>query len=132
MAEALFRQALHDRDAGIIRVESAGLNAVVNCPPCVEAQHLMFARGIDISSHRARQLTEKLINGADLILVMDMEQKKRIEAKTPSSRGKVYCLGVWGNFEVPDPIGQSESVFEHVLQLIEKGVADWIPKLKRG
>lgn len=85
-----------------------------------------------VSSMQAEAFIGRLRYEADLILVMDTEQKKQIEAQTPAVRGKVYCLGGWSNFEVPDPIGQSDAFFEHVLQLIDKGIADWITKLKRG
>jgi protein-tyrosine phosphatase len=90
----------------------------------------MRERGIDISAHRARQITAELVSEAELVLVMETEHKKLIETWDPSARGKVYRLGEWSNFEVLDPIGQSDKVFENVLMLIDKGVADWILKLK--
>lgn len=131
MGEAMLKQALDVKDGNNIQVSSAGLNALVGYPPSEISQRLMTNRKIDISTYRARQLTEKLISEVDLILVMEMEQKKWIEAQNPIARGKVYRLGEWSNIEIPDPIGQSDRFFENVLLLIDKGVADWIPKLIR-
>lgn len=132
MGEAVLTQALNTTGNNGIRVSSAGLNALVGYPPCDTSQRLMRKRGLDISAYRAHQLTDSLIYEADLILVMDMEQKKWIELQSPTARGKVYRLGEWSNFEVPDPIGQSDKFFEDVLLLIDKGVSDWMSKLKRG
>lgn len=132
MAAALLAQALNAANDRDIRVSSAGLNAMVGYPPPDVVQHLMSARGVDISDHRARQLTDQLLNEADLVLVMDRAQKKTIEAQAPTAHGKVYRLGEWSHFDVPDPIGQTDDVFENVLQLIDKGIADWIQKLKKN
>jgi protein-tyrosine phosphatase len=131
MGEAVLKQALNVKDGDNIQVNSAGLNALVGYPPSETSQRLMINRKIDISNYRARQLTEKLISEVDLILVMEMEQKKWIEGQSPFARGKVYRLGEWSNLEIPDPVGQSDRFFENVLLLIDKGVADWIPKLIR-
>lgn len=132
MGEAVLTQALNTTGNNGIRVSSAGLNALVGYSPCDTSQRLMRERGLDISTYRAHQLTDSLIYEADLILVMEMEQKKWIELQSPTARGKVYRLGEWSNFEVPDPIGQSDKFFEDVLLLIDKGVSDWMSKLKRG
>lgn len=131
MGEAVLKQALAFNGRNNIQVSSAGINALVGYPPSETSQRLMANRKIDISSYRARQLTERLISEVDLILVMEMEQKKWIEAQNPFARGKVYRLGEWSNLEIPDPVGQSDRFFENVLLLIEKSVADWIPKLIR-
>ncbi len=132
MAEATLTKALNATANSHIKVVSAGLNALVGYPPCDTSQRLMLDRGLDISNYRALQLNDNLIHEADLILVMEMEQKKRIELQNPTARGKVYRLGEWSNFEVPDPIGQSDKFFKDVLLLIDKGVSDWMSKLKRG
>jgi len=128
MAEALLREALPEKEG--YTIESAGLGALVGHSADEIARKLMWQRGIDISGHRARQLNGDLILWADLILVMEMAQKKVLEANEPSARGKVYCLGEWGGGDVPDPYRQSEKVFEYVLDLISRGVSEWVPKLK--
>ncbi len=110
-------------------VASAGLGALVGHPADEMAQELLLEQGIDISAHRARQLTSAMLRQADLVLVMEAEYKKAIESLDPCARGKVYRLGEWGNFDILDPYRQSREVFEHALQLIQQGVADWSSKL---
>jgi len=71
-----------------------------------------------------------LVHWADLILVMETSQKKTLESSEPSARGRVYRLGEWGDFDVPDPYKRPEEAFEQALMLISQGVSEWIPKLR--
>ena len=126
MGEALLARALADRS----RVGSAGLGALVDQPADETARSLLQERGLDISAHRARQLTAELIRRHDLILVMESGHKRAVESIDPSARGKVYRWGEWGDFDIPDPYRQSREVFEQALELILRGVDDWSAKLK--
>ncbi len=129
MAEALLREELAKTGEGY-DVQSAGLGALVGHPADETAQKLMRRIGIDISGHRARQLDSDLVHWADLILVMETSQKKTLESGEPSARGRVYRLGEWGDFDVPDPYKRPEEAFEQALTLISQGVSEWIPKLR--
>ena len=111
-------------------VQSGGWGALVGHPADETAQKLMRRIGIDISGHRARQLDSDLVHWAELILVMETSQKKTLESSEPSARGRVYRLGEWGDFEVPDPYRRPEEAFEQALTLISQGVSEWIPKLR--
>ncbi|MBI4757169.1 MAG: low molecular weight phosphotyrosine protein phosphatase [Betaproteobacteria bacterium] len=107
------------------RVTSAGLGALVGQSVDPLAREVLGERGIDLSAHRARQLTAEAVRGADLILVMEAWQQKEIETAHPTARGKVHALGRWQGFEVPDPYRQGRAAFEAAFRLIERGVADW-------
>lgn len=126
MAEALFSHKLQSRT---ITVTSAGLSALVGYPADPLVTELMMERGIDISNHRASQLTPAFIQEADLVLVMETWQIKAVESIWLMARGKVHLLGKWGQFEVPDPYRQSRQAFEMALKQIEQGVEDWINKI---
>ena len=128
MAEALLRDALKGREEVV--VESAGLGALVGEPASGFSVELMQERGLDISGHRAQQLTPELITRADLILVMESGHRRAIDANEPTARGKLYRLGEWQDLEIPDPYRQPREAFEETLKLIDKGVADWVERLK--
>lgn len=123
MAEALLRARLTGRGARS-HVESAGLAALVGSPAAPIAQQLMGERGLDISGHRARQLTREMISSSELVLVMDPGQQRAVEAMLPAARGRVHQLGRWGPFEIPDPYRRDRAAFERALALIERGVGD--------
>ena len=128
MAEAVLRDALRGKEEVV--VESAGLGALVNEPASEFSVKLMQERGLDISGHRAQQLTPELITRADLILVMESGHRRAVDANEPTARGKVYRLGEWQDIEIPDPYRQPREAFEEALELIDKGVADWVERLK--
>jgi len=128
MAEALLRDALRGKEEVV--VESAGLGALVGEPASEFSVELMQERSLDISGHRAQQLTPELVTRADLILVMESGHRRAIDADEPTARGKVYRLGEWQDIEIPDPYRQPREAFEETLELIDKGVADWVERLK--
>jgi len=124
MAEALLRDRLSRARPGAT-VTSAGIAALVDHPADVPAVALLAERGIDLSGHRARQLTPELLAVSDLVLVMEAEQQRLIERLSRSARGKVHRLGRFGGFDVPDPYRQGRPAFERSLALIELGLDDF-------
>jgi protein-tyrosine phosphatase len=123
MAEALLKDRLARRGVRVT-IESAGLGALVGRPADPTAQQLMAERGLDLSRHRARQLMPELVRAFDLVLVMESDQQRAVEAMVPSARGRVHRIGRWGNFDVPDPYRRDRQAFERALALIERGVDD--------
>jgi protein-tyrosine phosphatase len=132
MAAAVLREALRKvvRNQEDITVESAGLGAMVDWPPAEYAEELMAERGLDISGHRAQQLTPELLQSADLVLVMETGHKKAIETSDATARGKVFRLGEWQNRELLDPFQKPKREFEKVLREIDTCIDDWVEKLR--
>ena len=128
MAEAMLQQALGGKKD--VSVESAGLGALVDHPASEHAVALMAERGLDISAHKARQLTPDLVSTSDLILVMEAGHKRVIDSNDPAARGKVYRLCEWQDKDVPDPHRRPREAFEEALALIEQGVQDWAEKIQ--
>ena len=92
----------------------------------VAAEH-----GLDVSAHRALQLSGWMCQSADLILVMEEGQKTELEQKYPLVRGKVFRLGEFGKFDIPDPYRQPKAAFEAAYADIARGVADWVPRIQK-
>ena len=130
MAEAVLREAVNGLPG--MTVSSAGIGALVEQPAADYAVALMQERGLDIASHRARQLTAEMLHDADLVLVMEAGHRNVIDANEPTARGKVFRLGEWQDMDIPDPYRQPREAFETTLGLIDRGVADWVGKLQAG
>jgi protein-tyrosine phosphatase len=125
MAEGLLAAGLPH-----LRVFSAGTGALVGKPADPTSQALMRKRGIDISDHVAQQVSQMLCRQADLILVMDREQRRHLESTYPFVRGKVFRIAEFSVAQdVPDPYGKDEAAFEHALALIDAGVRTWIDRI---
>jgi protein-tyrosine phosphatase len=124
MAEAELATRLRVRGVEAV-VESAGLGALTGKQADPMARELMLARGIDISGHRARQLTPDLVRSFELILVMELEHQRAVEGMLPTARGRVHRIGRWGNFDVPDPYRRDHAAFERALELIVLGLDEF-------
>ena len=129
MAEGLLKQALTASGKDDCMVSSAGLGALIGRPPDTKACQLMMKKDIDISGYRARQLNKDMIRKADLILVMESSHKNAIEEFEPCAKGKVFRLGHWGDYDIPDPYQQNLAAFVIAFNLIERGIAEWLKKL---
>ena len=129
MAEALLIDRLSDSNYSKINIASAGIGALVGREADATAKELMTEKNIDVSAHRARQLNTELISEYDLILVMEKGHINAVHNIAPSSKGKVHLLGKWSDFEISDPYMQPRREIEVALELIERGVDEWIEKV---
>jgi protein-tyrosine-phosphatase len=109
MAEFLMRQAL--REAGLetqVRIVSAGLHASPGREAHPWAQEASADLGVALAEHRAKPLTQEMVNEADCIFAMDFQNKAELLALYPESQSKIYMLsayadGPWQYREIPDP-----------------------------
>ncbi|WP_246542333.1 low molecular weight protein-tyrosine-phosphatase [Collimonas antrihumi] len=118
MAEGLLRRAFPEKT-----VRSAGIGALIGHPADPFSIQIMQEQGIDISAHRAQSLASWMVNEANLILTMDLEQKRHVETQYSSSKGKVFRLGEFEKYDIPDPYRHDLAVFRQSYQLIAEGVA---------
>jgi protein-tyrosine phosphatase len=122
-AEYLFRERMSARG---IELCSAGIGALVGNPMDATVLQLLHESGVDGTSHRAHQLTSSMLLQSDLVLGMEKNHVDAMVQLAPAARGKVYLLDKWlGGRDVPDPYGQSRSVFERVYEMIMGGVDSW-------
>lgn len=126
IGEYLLKAALPES----LSVSSAGLGALVNHPADDHAIALMQAQGIDITQHRARQLSAALVASHELILVMTQRQKEQLEAEYPSARGRVFRYGHWQQADIADPYQQDRTAFEAAYALMAAATPVWATKLR--
>lgn len=126
MAQGLMTATLPE-----VQVGSAGLQALVGRPADPIARELLKARGIDIGKHRAQQLNLDMCQRADLILVMDREQRRAVQERYLFAAGKVFRLCEFSDEDVPDPYRTDRSVFERSLALIDVGARQWAQRISR-
>lgn len=104
--------------------ESAGISALEGSPASANAVAVMSGVGLDVSSHRARRLTDELVRSADLILAMTSVHKDLLLRNHHAAQGRVFTLGeateVGG--DVPDPFGGAIGDYHRVAELIEAAV----------
>ena len=131
-AAYLFRQRLGKTPSWAGQVASAGIDALVGQGADETVQAVMSAQGIDLSAHRATQLTLEHLRQADLVLVMEKHQRQAILDMDPTARGKTFLLGHWIDAEIPDPYQRGEAAHRQAIELIVAASKPWIDKLLAG
>ena len=127
MAAAMLNDIAVKNDLDVL-IDSAGVFAVIGAKATDEAVKAMAARGIDLSSHRTKPLTDELISAADIILVMTGAHKQLIASMAP---GKVYTLKEYAGDEgdISDPFGGDDEEYEQTAGEIYDALVDIAEKL---
>ena len=116
-----------ERRALEFHAESAGVWTVDGRPATGAAVIVLSNRGIDISRHRSRLITEEMVRNVALILTMTRSHAEAIRAEFPAYRNKVYLLSemIGAKFDIEDPVGgtlqQHEMTAQDIENLIERG-----------
>ena len=124
LAEALFREMVKER--ADFEVRSAGLGAYTGQPAAQHSATLAKKRGLDLSKHRSRSLTEDLIDSATHIFGMSRHHLSAIESDFPEAADKVYLLTEFTaddylrGADLPDPFGMDISAYQELLRSLEK------------
>jgi protein-tyrosine-phosphatase len=119
-------------------VESCGIAAVEGMPASPNAVKVMKEEGIDISSHRARLLSEEILK-ADLILTMTKNHKDYILNKFPETKGRVFVLEEFAsgqrgdeNVDISDPYGGDEQTYRRVADEIKEKLKNVLARLEKS
>src|SRR3990167_4366968 len=108
-------------------VASAGIHALVGEGAASHTTKIMKdVYGIDVSAHRARQLTTSMMRDHDLILAMESGHVEFLKKNYPFAAGKTFVIGRWREIEIDDPYRQSEDIFEKRIALIRECTYDWL------
>lgn len=73
--------------------DSAGTGAVVGSGVAPHIDYELDARGVQYGSHKAKQVTEKMIAESALVLVMEKEHLHWLVHEWPQYRSKIHLLG---------------------------------------
>ena len=130
IAEGIFKEKLKTINEKNIKVSSAGISAVEGQPANEKSIKVLKSKGIDISLHRSKQLTDDMVNGSDLILTMTLSHKKIIKECFLNSINKVFTLKEYAqiisnekiyrnNLDIADPYGMDYNVYDQSMREIE-------------
>ena len=115
MAEALLRKMLCEdlgEKAATIQVISAGTGAITGDIASPNAIEVMKREGINLQDHRARRVTPEMVEAADLVLTMTLNQKKAVQNMSPTAKNKVFTLTEFaeGVKEIEELMDQAEKL----------------------
>ncbi len=124
IAAALTQKRLSERGlAGRYRILSAGVIAAGGQVSPPEAIRVAARRGLDLKRHLSTPLTRDLISEAHLVVAVDRMIAEIILNLVPDLGPGLKLLTQFaptrGTLDVPDPMGESEDVYEEACRLID-------------
>lgn len=128
MAEALFRQMV--RGMGHLQawqVSSAGTWARGGgYPPDTIILDLLGKLGIDMRSHRSREVNERMLAASDIVLVMESGHKEALCVEFSNHANKIFLLSELASItqDVVDPIGGPLLDYKATLDEIKRYLQD--------
>jgi protein-tyrosine-phosphatase len=108
-------------------VDSAGTWAIAGLPVLPEVTLIARQYHLDLSRHRSKPVTEKLLDAHHLILVMEAGQQEALQNEFPAIRERVYLLSQVAEgraYNIPDWIdtpGAILKISETLHELVQKG-----------
>jgi len=132
MAEAIARRLLDARGRTDIAVSSAGTAAQDGAPASEGAYLVGLEHGLDLSAHRARQITSDLVAAADLVLGMSPHHVER--ALALGGTGKAHLVGEYAgraaaDAQIDDPFGGDLEEYRTTFDRLESLLAEAVERL---
>lgn len=131
MAAAILEEMAEEEGVDI-EVESAGIFAFAGDRASREAMEVLKDKKIDISHHRSKLVTEKLIEEADLILTMTFSHKETLLFKYPFASGKLFTLKEYAydrTEDVHDPYGRGLKAYYEVEKELRRVLGKVLEKI---
>ena len=134
MAEGILKNTISNKLKDKFNVQSAGISAIDGMRASTFAVEVSKNNGINISSHRSRQITEKMMSENDFIFVMAEEHLEYLKNNYTKYIDKVYALKQFNNpdntdINIEDPIGGDLDSYEKIFYEIKHEIERIFPEL---
>lgn len=139
MAEALFRLEADKRGLQV-EARSAGIMAVRGAPISRHAEEVLREKSVVPGDGGSQDVTDLLMEWADLILTMTMNHKKQLVHQFPAAIDKTWALKEYagiddadtGDYDISDPFGSDLAVYRQCAEEIEQAIGRTLDKLFVG
>jgi protein-tyrosine phosphatase len=131
-AAVLAARALRDAGLGDVRSLSAGLWTKQSHAPPQAARDAARRRALSLDGHVPQMLTRELVEGADMVLVVEPWQLDELRRRHPDRRDRFFLLshfepgaasgGAYLHHHILDPFGGTAEAFERCYDRIDAAV----------
>ncbi|WP_372845822.1 hypothetical protein [Pontiella sp.] len=112
-----------------VRILSAGVRARQGSSASQVVKHVARTKGFSLNGHQSDPFTPRLVNKADVVLVMEQWQKDELLERFPKAGGKIFRMMeyLWKGEEkeirdIPDPTGQNLADYEEFIEVAHSEV----------
>lgn len=132
LAEVIARAMIVERALPGMHAMSAGTHANAGSPASEGSLQVAHENNLDLSAHRAQQLTAELVQAADLVLAMGPHHQDRIEDL--GGEGKTHLLTSFasrGESDRPigDPFGGPVSVYRETYRELVQEIGNVLDRI---
>lgn len=135
MAEALASHLIQAKHLNI-HVQSRGVKVnPQETQPEAGTVAVLKERGIDVSAHRAKQLTADDIKDSQVVLTMTAAHKEKILAEYPQARDHVFTLTEYAqgqHADLPDPYGKPRQAYEQLESKMDVLIPEALAKVAKN
>ena len=133
-AQWLFTKLMHREGYKTFHAESAGLLALPGNSATFLAQKVADEHGVDLSGHRAKRISQELVDWSELILVMEKSHKNDLLADFPEAADKTFLIRRFARFGsqkrgIADPYGLQYEAYRFCYVDIEDAVSGLVDYL---
>lgn len=137
LAAALLVRACERRGLSDVEVTSAGTLGESGWASPPDVLEVAARRGIDLSHHRSRALSEADLPGAQLVLCAAESHRRQVLVEQPASDASRVvlmndALADAAGIDVTDPYDLDPATHELVAAVIERAMDAWAERLAAG
>jgi protein-tyrosine-phosphatase len=132
MAAALTRRRIAEMGlSDQVDVRSAGVRARTGDKACEGAATVLASRDISLGEHLSRPMTDKLLQQADIVLVMEEAHRRSLFYLNPGHLRKVFLLTemAGGNDNIVDPYGGPLEGYIRTADQLDDLITTGLPKI---
>lgn len=130
IAAYLLQKSLREAGCVNVVVESAGLDAMPGLEATSDMVQIGFDWGIDLSPHRARQLTFAEIKATDILLVVSPAHQERVVRIEPSAKYRTFLMAQpLGMDTIRDPYHGPRALYKEVAETIRTAMDIWSKRI---
>lgn len=133
LAEVIARQLIAERHLDDIEVSSAGTSAWPDAPASDGSLLVALEHGLDLSEHRARQLSPEIVAASDLIFTMGPHHLERAEALGGTRKSFLltgYLTGSSNARPVNDPFGGDLAVYRTTFDELRREIGAILERIE--
>jgi protein-tyrosine-phosphatase len=120
MAEGICRKIMQERGIDAV-VDSAGMAPLPGVPANPKAIQVMEEIGIDISGHRSKGLTGRMLRERDLVYGMTNMHVLTMQRITPEAACVIFPI--MESEDIPDPYGRPIEVYRECRDQIYRAIS---------
>lgn len=126
MAEMLFRVHGGEEKTGL-KAESAGIFTQDGMDASGQAKTIAVNRGSDLTGHKSRQITDKIVENAAYLVCMTAAHYDAMLERFSYAKDRIFMLA---GEDIADPFGGGLKVYEETAEQIDEAVLALIERLK--